>query len=221
MRIEKCYFCSANCYPGHGMAFARNDAKVSFILHNYLTILLQLFRFCSSKCNKLFKAKKNPRKLKWTKAYRAAHGKEMTCDSVLDFEQRRNVPIRYNRDLMVQTLRAMKRVDEIKGARQERMFKQRMEAHKGLKRRQMEIELMKHVDLIEDPKIKEFIMAKKKIRQHAKEQNAIKNSKKTGIRAKMAIDHEMEIEDSDENEKQVVQQKALAKVSKKKISKRK
>ena len=159
--------------------------------------------------------------MKWTKAYRAAHGKEMTCDSVLDFEQRRNVPIRYNRDLMVQTLRAMKRVDEIKGARQERMFKQRMEAHKGLKRRQMEIELMKHVDLIEDPKIKEFIMAKKKIRQHAKEQNAIKNSKKTGIRAKMAIDHEMEIEDSDENEKQVVQQKALAKVSKKKISKRK
>ena len=103
MRIEKCYFCSCNCYPGHGMAFARNDAK--------------LFRFCSSKCNKLFKAKKNPRKLKWTKAYRAAHGKEMTCDSVLDFEQRRNIPIRYNRDLMVKTLAAMKRVDEIKGAR--------------------------------------------------------------------------------------------------------
>ena len=85
------------------------------------------------------------------------------------------------------------------------MFKQRMEAHKGLKRRQMEIELMKHVDLIDDPKIKEFIMAKKKIRQHAKEQNAIKNSKKTGIRAKMAIDHEMEIEDSEEeSEKEVV-----------------
>ena len=69
----------------------------------------------------------------------------------------------------------------------------------------MEIELMKHVDLIDDPKIKELIMAKKKIRQHAKEQNAIKNSKKTGIRAKMAIDHEMEIEDSEEeSEKEVV-----------------
>ena len=112
----------------------------------------------------------------------------------------------------------MKRVDEIKGIRQERMFKQRMDAHKGLKRRQMEIELMKHVDLIEDPKIKEFIMAKRVIRVHAKEQNAIKNSKKTGIRAKLAIDHEMEVEDSEEEKP--VAQKALAKVSKKKIAKK-
>ena len=90
MRIEKCYFCAASCYPGHGTMFVRNDAK-----H---------FRFCSPKCNKLFKAKRNPRKVKWTKAYRAAHGKELTTDSVLEFEQRRNVPTRYNRDLMVKTI---------------------------------------------------------------------------------------------------------------------
>ena len=103
MRIDKCYFCSCNVYPGHGTAFVRNDSK--------------LFRFCSSKCNKLFKGKKNPRKLKWTKAYRIAHGKEMANDSVLEFEQRRNIPTRYNRDLMVSTLQAMKRIDEIKKAR--------------------------------------------------------------------------------------------------------
>ena len=107
----------------------------------------------------------------------------------------------------------MKRVDEIKGVRQQRMFDKRMEAHKGLKRRQMEIELMKHSDLIDDPKIKSYIEAKKKIRTHAKEQNAIKNSKKTTLRAKMAVidTDQMEVE---EDEEPVVQQKALAKVRK-------
>ena len=117
MRIDKCYFCSCNVYPGHGTMFIRNDSKK--------------FRFCSSKCNKLFKGKKNPRKLKWTKASRVAHGKEMTNDSVLEFEQRRNVPTRYNRDLMVKTMQAMKRVDEIKATRQLRFFNKRMEKAKG------------------------------------------------------------------------------------------
>ena len=44
--------------------------------------------------------KRNPRKLAWTKAFRKAAGKEMTVDSTLQFAQRRNVPVRYNRDLV-------------------------------------------------------------------------------------------------------------------------
>ena len=36
-----------------------------------------------------------------------------------------------------------------------------MDAHKDKKRKDLEAELMKHVDLIEDPAVKEYILAKK------------------------------------------------------------
>ncbi|PFH36431.1 ribosomal protein RPL24e [Besnoitia besnoiti] len=112
MRIEKCWFCSSNIYPGHGVVFVRSDAKI--------------FRFCRSKCHKHFKAKHNPRKFKWTKAYRKAAGKELAVDATFEFEQKRNTPVRYDRDLYVKTIRAMKRVEEIKKARKERFYTQRM-----------------------------------------------------------------------------------------------
>lgn len=93
MRVEHCYFCSAPSYPGRGIVFVRNDSKV--------------FRFCKSKCHKNFKMKRNPRKVRWTKAFRKAAGKEMTVDATLEFEKRRNVPVRYDRDLVTATLSAM------------------------------------------------------------------------------------------------------------------
>ena len=49
----------------------------------------------------------------------------MTCDPVLDFEKKRNVPVRYNRTLMVTTIQAMKRIDEIREARKRRLWERR------------------------------------------------------------------------------------------------
>ncbi|KXJ97612.1 ribosomal protein L24e [Microdochium bolleyi] len=117
MRIETCYFCSRPAYPSKGITFVRNDAKQ--------------FRFCRSKCHKNFKMKRNPRKLKWTKAFRKAAGKEMTVDSTLQFAARRNVPIRYNRDLVGRTLKAMERIAEIRAKRERVFYKKRMAGNRA------------------------------------------------------------------------------------------
>jgi len=86
--------------------------------------------------------KRNPRKVRWTKAFRKAAGKEMTIvgnfwtalhallyhnsqDSTIDFEKRRNVPVRYDRELVTTTLKAMKRVGEIKQKREHAFWKHR------------------------------------------------------------------------------------------------
>jgi len=45
----------------------------------------------------------------------------MLVDTTLTFAARRNVPVRYNRDLVASTLKAMQRVSEIR-ARRERLF---------------------------------------------------------------------------------------------------
>jgi large subunit ribosomal protein L24e len=79
--------------------------------------------------------KRNPRKLAWTKSYRRAHGKEMTVDSTLAFAQRRNIPVKYNRDLVTKTIAAMSRVTEIRARRERAFYKARM---RGNKQRQRE-----------------------------------------------------------------------------------
>ncbi|EPX72808.1 60S ribosomal protein [Schizosaccharomyces octosporus yFS286] len=118
MRVFTCYFCSGPVYPGHGIMFVRNDSKV--------------FRFCRSKCHKNFKMKRNPRKVAWTKSYRKAHGKEMVYDKALAVSAaRRNVPVRYDRNVVATTLTAMKRSADIHAKRERMFFKKRLSGKKS------------------------------------------------------------------------------------------
>ncbi|KAI0748138.1 ribosomal protein L24e-domain-containing protein [Daedaleopsis nitida] len=156
MRVDKCYFCSKSVYPGHGSAFVRNDAKV--------------FRFCGSKCNKNFKMKRNPRKVRWTKAFRKAAGKEMTIDSTIEFEKRRNVPVRYDRELVQTTVKAMKRIAEIRQKREHAFWKNRMavareklKAHRKRKLEKTSVKLLQPITP-ESQKVKEKIKIATKTR---------------------------------------------------------
>lgn len=114
--------------------FARNDSKT--------------FRFCRSKCSRAFHKKRNPRKVAWTKTYRRTRGKEMAVDSTFEFEQRRNRPVKYNRQVMGQTLAAMQRVSEIQSHRAERHFGQRMRDAAQEKKQYARVEIEKSIDLL-------------------------------------------------------------------------
>ena len=140
MRIEKCFFCGSPIYPGHGMQFMRNDCRI--------------FKFCRSKCHRHFKAKHNPKKMRWTKAFRKTHGKELLYDKTLEFERRKEEPIRYNRDLYVKTIEAMERVDEIREKRELRHYMNRKKIVKLANRKAVVNELKKHSGLIKNPEVK-------------------------------------------------------------------
>lgn len=55
----------------------------------------------------------------------------MTVDSTLAFAARRNVPVRYNRDLVATTLKAMQRVSEIRAKRERQFYRNRMRGNRA------------------------------------------------------------------------------------------
>merc|ERR1711976_135002 len=147
MRLEKCYFCSSTVYPGHGVQFVRNDCKV--------------FRFCRSKCHKAFKKKRNPRKVKWTKAFRKASGKDLAVDPSFEFEKRRQVPVKYERELWDNTVKAMKRIEEIKEKRKAQHILNRLKKGKELRKADDIREVEKNIHLIRAPGAKQKTLEKK------------------------------------------------------------
>merc|ERR1711987_16804 len=68
--------------------------------------------------------------MRWTKAYRKTHGKELMYDSTLDFEKRREEPVRYNRDLYIKTVQAIGKIEQIKQAREKRFKNARIKEAK-------------------------------------------------------------------------------------------
>jgi len=137
MRVDKCFFCGSPMYPGHGVHFVRNDCKI--------------FKFCRSKCHKNFKKKKNPRKAKWTKAFRKSAGKELAVDPSFEFEKRRNVPVRYNREMWNKTIDAIKRIEEIKGKRQAQYIFDRQKKAKEIEKQKDIKEVRRDLALIKSP----------------------------------------------------------------------
>jgi len=97
--------------------------------------------------------KRNPRKVKWTKAYRMLHGKELQADAAFDFERRRNRPVKYNRDVTRATLEAMKSLESIRARRGERFYTNRRRGVEDERRRSVKKELAQQVHLVQATKL--------------------------------------------------------------------
>ena len=69
-------------------------------------------------------------------------------DATFDFEKRRNRPIKYDRDLVGSTVRAMKKVQEVQATRQARFYKNRMKPAKDLAKLRARKEIVQNIDLI-------------------------------------------------------------------------
>uniref|UniRef100_A0A7C8ZDG3 TRASH domain-containing protein n=1 Tax=Opuntia streptacantha TaxID=393608 RepID=A0A7C8ZDG3_OPUST len=137
MRLEKCWFCSSTIYPGHGIQFVRNDAKI--------------FKFCRSKCHKNFKLKRNPRKVKWTKVYRTPHGKDVPQDSAWKLERKQNRPKRYDRNLTEDILDGIRRCDRSKNGEANRHILERLKANKHRREKEKQRALHQGLSLINAP----------------------------------------------------------------------
>ena len=95
--------------------------------------------------------RRNPRKVKWTKAYRAAKGKDLTNDTTFELERKRNRPERYNRDVMQKTLAAMEKITEIRHKRESRFIANRLKERKRQERKLARKQLDQEIHLIKSP----------------------------------------------------------------------
>ncbi|KAK3710037.1 hypothetical protein QZH41_012430 [Actinostola sp. cb2023] len=72
-------------------------------------------------------------------------------DNTFEFEKKRNVPVKYNRELWSNTVRAMKRIEEIKQKRQNLHIKNRLKPDKQLAKEVDKKEVLQNINLITEP----------------------------------------------------------------------
>lgn len=101
----------------------------------------------------------------------------MTIDSTIDFEKRRNVPVRYDRELVQTTIQAMKRVGEIKEKREHAFWKNRMaasrEKQRAHRKRALEAAKSSSTRLVEPVDTSVTSMVKEKIKISSKSRSAL------------------------------------------------
>jgi len=157
-----------------------------------------VFRFCRSKCHKNFKAKRNPRKIRWTKAYRKTHGKELTCDPVYEFEKNKDTAVRYNRDVWINTIQAMEKLDKIRQDRENRFWEERMKKSHHDKKEMIKANLMKHDSLIKNVETRNRVLAMKDAKEEQKKLKRMQLRTKKNLN--LGLNENLDDEEKEDND---------------------
>jgi large subunit ribosomal protein L24e len=101
METYTCSLCGIQIYPGHGSIYVKNNYKI--------------YRFCKSKCSKLFHLKKNPFFLRWTSINRKIKGKKLyqKKNDIENINYCNDTNKNYNSYLIFKTLYIFKRTEKI------------------------------------------------------------------------------------------------------------
>lgn len=89
--------------------------------------------------------------MKWTKAFRKTAGKELQVDPSFEFEKRRNVPLKYDRQTWTRAVDAMKKVEAIKQKRSNAHIMQRLRKGRELEDERDIKEVQRDLSLIRSP----------------------------------------------------------------------
>lgn len=78
-------------------------------------------------------------------------GKELAIDPTFEFEKRRNVPVKYNRELWSKTVEAMKKVEQIRQRRVNTHIMNRLRKGREIEKERDIKEVQRDITLIRSP----------------------------------------------------------------------
>lgn len=78
-------------------------------------------------------------------------GKELSVDPAFEFEKRRNVPVKYNREMWTKAVEAMKKAEAIKQKRQSHYVMQRLRKGREIEQERDVKEVERNLSLIRSP----------------------------------------------------------------------
>merc|ERR1712203_86818 len=133
--------------------------------------------------------------MKWTKAYRKTHGKELMYDSTLEFEKKREEPVRYNRELYIKTVHAIGKIEQIKKDREKRFRVARIKDAKQRNVEQVDRLLTNRFEYIKNEAVRDRYKERKQA--SIKSQLAQLKQKKSVLQEKLIPNEDEEDEDND------------------------